>query len=735
MNTTRACLALIRALALESLRSKAALFWTLLFPLFFLLLFGGVMARGNTRAATSLMPGLYTNMLLASTIFAVGARLVSDRESGVLRRLSVAPVSAFTVVLAHGLAALATQLVSFGLLFAAARAFFGVRVAGSPVLFALAWLAGGLALLPLGLLIGSVARDSRSAPALSNLLFFPMLFLSGATFPFAFLPDWLQDAARVLPATWVVDALNATMVRGEGLPALAPSLAVLLALSVAGLALNARLFRWEGTDALPRRLVALVTLGFVLTVGVVAAFGPALRLERTLVSRAAAPGQARGQVRVLRGATLIDGMGGRVPNARVTLRDHRVAEIAPDGPEPLPAGATVDDWSGRYLVPGLIDSHAHLGGSGGVGASPQEHAPERQVRDLQALLALGVTSVLSLTDDPRDLLALRGQVARGEMRAPRVFLAGPSLTAPGGHPTELFAFAPALALRLTRQVATEADARETVDELARRGVDALKLVLDSGGEDEPLPRLDEAVFRAAVVEARRLGLRTTVHVGDDRDARLAADAGADGLEHVPADLSDETIGRLVARRTTLTPTLVIHDAEWKRRVIDGREPLSRAWADPETLASLGRPGSVLRRVLEDGAGREGEGRNLRRCADATARAARAGVTILAGSDSGAAAVFHGPGLHRELELLVEAALLSPTDALAAATRRAADRLGQAELGRIAVGAVADLLVVGADPTVDIRALHDVRGVYLGGLPQDRERLLSSPAGPWLPGRN
>jgi imidazolonepropionase-like amidohydrolase len=350
------------------------------------------------------------------------------------------------------------------------------------------------------------------------------------------------------------------------------------------------------------------------------------------------------------------------------------------------------------------------------------------------MLALGVTGFVSLTDDVRDLVALRSAVARGDMRAPRVFLAGPSVTAPDGHPTELFSFVPGLAARMTRQVASPAAARAAVTELAERGVDVVKLVLDDGSPERPLPRLDEASFRAAVAEARKRGLRTTVHVGGDADARLAVDAGADGLEHVPTDLSDDTIRRMAARRATLTPTLVAADADWKEVVAGGGDPLSNAWADPDTLASLGRPGSRFQRLLGDTGRRAGSARAFRAGADATARAARGGVIVLAGSDSGTAAVFHGAGLHRELELLVAAAGFRPAEALASATRRAADRLGQDDLGRIAPGALADLLAVGADPTADVRALRDVRAVYLGGLPVDLDPARPTAAGPWLPGR-
>jgi len=725
--------ALLRAQLTETMRSRASLFWTLAFPLFFLFLFGSVMARGNARVATFMMPGLFTSMMVGSTLFAVAMRLVSERESGILRRLRTTPVTATAVVLAHGAAALFTQLVTFGLLFLVAKVTFGVGNSGSPTLLVVVYVAGALALLPIGLLVGSVARDSRSAPPIANTLFFAMLFLSGASLPFAFLPEVIQRAARLLPATWLVEGLSLVMVRGEGIRAVAPTLAILLLISGVGLLLNARLFRWEGTQLLPRGSLALAAGGFALLLGGVALSAPALKMTRTPGGHSPEPGPAKGQLRVLRGATVIDGLGGRIENARVVIHDGRISEVSTEGGHPLPVGAQIDDLRGRFLIPGLFDSHIHLGGSGGFGVSPGEHSPARQVHDLQALLAVGVTGIVSLTDDLDDLASLREDVARGRMRAPRAFLTGPAITAPGGHPTELFSFAPGLVERLTRQVETGEEARKAVEELALRNVDLIKLVLESGAPGHPMPRLQEPVFRAAVAAAKKAGLRVSVHVGTDADARLVVDAGGDGVEHVPTDLSDETIGLMVAKRVSLTPTLTIYDFEYKRAVAEGRDPLCASWADGDTLASLHAPGSFFQRMLGDTGRIAAIGQRFEATLAATRRAARSGVTILAGSDSGNPASFHGPALHHELALLVRAGL-TPSDAIRAATSLAATRLGAAELGRIAPQAVADLVVLESDPTADIRAIDTVVGVYLGGLPLNRAKLLESPPGSWLPGR-
>jgi imidazolonepropionase-like amidohydrolase/ABC-type multidrug transport system permease subunit len=728
--------ALVRALLWEAARSRTALFWTLAFPLLLLCILASVFGHGNGQAVARLLPGLATSILLAGTLFSVAMRMVSERQTGVLRRYRVTPVSATVVFAAHGISALITQTATFLVVWGAAALLFKLRIAGSPLSLLAAFLLGAVAITPFGLLVGSAASDVKSAPPLNNLIFFPMMFLSGSAIPLAIMPAWARSFARLLPASYLVELLDAVVVRGQSLRASPGPIAVLLVTCAAGLAMNRLLFRWESTEPLRRGSVAIVLGGLGLLFAGAALTAPGLEIARAREARTpnrtavAAPGT----LRVLRGLTVLDGLGGRLEHARVTLRDGRIAEIAPeDDAASPPAGARLDDLAGGFLIPGLIDSHVHLGGSAGIGRAPDEWAPGRQVRDLQACLALGVTGLVSLTDSADDLARLRQDLDAGEMRAPRVFFSGPSLTAPGGHPTELFAFMPGLAGLLTRQITSAEEADRAVAELVGRRVDVVKLVLEAGSPAHPLPRLSEAAFRAAVAAARAAGLLTTVHVGSDADARLAIDAGADGLEHLPQDLSEATLRLLAARHITLTPTLTVLDAGWRVAVVAGQEPLANRWSEPAILASLGGPGSPFAWFGADPQRRERSLHRLDGAAALVERAARLGVRVLAGSDSGNGAAFHGVTLIRELELLATRARLPLDEVLAAATSRAADRLGRRDRGRILPGAVADLVVLGKDPTTDVSAYRDVRAVYLGGQPLDRDRLLESPAGRWRPG--
>jgi imidazolonepropionase-like amidohydrolase len=221
-------------------------------------------------------------------------------------------------------------------------------------------------------------------------------------------------------------------------------------------------------------------------------------------------------------------------------------------------------------------------------------------------------------------------------------------------------------------------------------------------------------------------MRTTVHVGTDADVRLAVEAGANGIEHAARGLSDATIALMAAKRVTFTPTNVVLDYAWKRGILDGEDDLARRLAAPSVVQSLRAEDSPLSPLFRDPAMMKRLEGAFAGSIDQTSRAIRAGVPILAGSDAGNPVTFHGVALVRELELLARAGM-PLVDVLKAATSRAADRLGQSSLGRISAGAIADLVVLGSDPTDNVAAYRDVRGVYLGSRQLDVDVLRRSTA--------
>jgi imidazolonepropionase-like amidohydrolase len=170
---------------------------------------------------------------------------------------------------------------------------------------------------------------------------------------------------------------------------------------------------------------------------------------------------------------------------------------------------------------------------------------------------------------------------------------------------------------------------------------------------------------------------------------------------------------MAARKVTFTPTIVVLDWAWKRGAIRGDDADVRRLASPAIMRTLLDPKSPLAPMLGEGEMAQAMARAVAGSLQQVGKAVRAGVPILAGSDAGNPATFHGISLLRELELLSQAGM-PLNDVLRSATSRAADRLGQSTLGRIATGAVADMVVLQADPTEHVDAYRKVVSVYLGG---------------------
>jgi len=733
MSQLRGLPALAWAYLLETWRSKPAIFWNLVFPVFTLVGFSYIFGGGQAAGVARIVPGIMTINLLAASFFGVSLHMVSLREKELYRRFSVTPLTSLTVVLAHSVTALVNIVVSAALQLTVAKAWFHIEIRGPIAGLAFALLVAAFAFIPLGLMVGSIAKDMRTAPAISNLLFFPLTFLSGAAMPLYFMPAWIQRLATFLPATYVVELLQGPILRGTALKGAGLPVGVLVLTGILGFAFNAMLFRWESQQPINLRGLALATASLAVVYGAAFLHGTTLESARQPEEQPSPATRKLGAgARILTGMTILDGTGRRIEHGRVILEGDRIVDVGPANGS-LPKGVPVIDLSGLYMIPGLIDSHIHLGGSGGGSVTPEEFMPSRTVHDTQVYLALGITSFVSLTDLVDDMKRLRSEEAAGNMRMPRVLFSGPGITAPGGHPAKLFSFFPGFAEYMTRQVNTPEAAEQAVSELAGMRVNIVKLFLEEGWAGQSFPVLPEPALRAGISRANQLGLLTTVHVDNDRHARLAIDAGARGMEHVPPDLSDETIREMVAKGVTLTPTMVA--SEGIANAMNGipiSDPLALQWVQPSVLASLQSPDSWIAKMRQSTDAGNYFASRYERCRDALRRAVVGGVPIIAGSDAGNAGSFHGPGLIREMELLVEAGGMTPDAAIIAATGAAAKRLGTAEIGRIAPGAYADFVILLSDPSRDIHAIRGVRWVYFGGQPLERETLLTTSPGNWKP---
>lgn len=417
--------------------------------------------------------------------------------------------------------------------------------------------------------------------------------------------------------------------------------------------------------------------------------------------------------------------GAITANRDVLVIGERIAEIGEAGTTTRPDDVYLIDGSGATLMPGLIDMHGHVGNS----SAPRwaSEWPDAK-RNLRSYLYAGVTTVLDPADMHNQAFKRRDRVAAGELPGPRIYAAGPMITADGGHPVAALEGAAPwwlrwyLLPRFTRQVDSPESAREAVRDIAGRDADVVKLSVDR--IPESAPRIRRELLTAAVDEADALGVRTVAHTGTLDDAVDAAEAGTTLWVHgvYKERIPDEAIARLVDYGIPMVATMAVFESY----ALLGREPrvasrLERETVPAETLAAFNQP--PANDAGEFGAWLDMLYAQRAAARDNVRRLHEAGLTILAGSDT-QQGVFPGPGLHRELHLLVEAGL-SPAAAIRAATSDAARYLAdgaEPDFGIIAEGKRADLLLVAGDPAVDIGKLADIRAVLLGGVPLQRTPL-------------
>jgi imidazolonepropionase-like amidohydrolase len=387
----------------------------------------------------------------------------------------------------------------------------------------------------------------------------------------------------------------------------------------------------------------------------------------------------------IRGARVFDGMR-TIPQANVLVRDGRIVAVGPG--IAIPEGAQVIDGSGKTLLPGLIDAHAHVW----------------MRADLKQQLIFGVTTVLDMFTAAQFAAAMRKEQTAGQAfdRAD-LYSAGTLLTAPGGHGTEYPIKVPTLS--------DPSEAQAFVDARIAEGSDYIKLILDDfsayGGHR---PTLSKETLTAAIAAAHRRGKLTVVHIGTLQEAEEAINAGADGLAHLfLGPKSDPDFGRLVAsHHAFVVPTLTVLQSVCGNA--GGQSLIADAhlapYLGPSAIANLKKAFTLPIPVSCAGS------------FEAVKQLRAAGVAILVGDDVPNPGTSPGATEHRELELLVEAGL-TPTEALIGATSAAARAFHLDDRGTIAPGMRADLLLVNGDPAGDIKATRDIAGVWKDGVAADR----------------
>ncbi len=190
-------------------------------------------------------PGLLGWAIAMGATFGAATNLVAWRKNGLLRRLRLAPVGTWAVVLARVVVSIVIASVQTLIFIGLGMALFGLKLTGSWPMIIPLLLAGTLAFMAIGLLAGAVAKTEEGAVGLANFIVLPMAFLSGSFFPLDAAPAWLQSLSNVLPLKHLNDGMLDTMVRGEGPSSAVLPIVILLGFTVMLTAISARLFRWD----------------------------------------------------------------------------------------------------------------------------------------------------------------------------------------------------------------------------------------------------------------------------------------------------------------------------------------------------------------------------------------------------------------------------------------------------------------------------------------------------------
>jgi imidazolonepropionase-like amidohydrolase len=388
---------------------------------------------------------------------------------------------------------------------------------------------------------------------------------------------------------------------------------------------------------------------------------------------------------VIENCDVIDGMGNApMRGMDVLVEGNRIARVEPAGGgwrEQIPAEAVRVDGAGRTVMPGLIDAHCHMTYGESLTQEEQDIFTSVEARTLRAawnvqkVLFAGVTGISQPGGSYFIGVAVRDGINARRVKGPRMTSAGRYITTSNGlvdwYPDDAGVIEGGIGIRCNTLDEMIAEIRRQV----KNGVDFIKLADSPYGEYQSFRDVE---LQTIADLAHQLGRRCTIHARGDAEMRASVRAGFDWVMHGNV-MQRETVELLAETRTLLVPTLV----------------LLHNWAEYGHL--IGSPSPIS----------EGCKRMLERTYDSLHLAHEVGVLFGLGTDTGFAMTPYGEWHASELELLMRYAGLSEIEAIAAGTYNNGRVLNlEGEVGGVAPGMLADLLVVDGDPSRDITILQD-----------------------------
>jgi imidazolonepropionase-like amidohydrolase len=408
---------------------------------------------------------------------------------------------------------------------------------------------------------------------------------------------------------------------------------------------------------------------------------------------------------VLRDFTLIDGTGrAPVPGSALIFDGGRITWVGAATQLQTPPGATVVDLKGKFVTPGLIDNHVHVGLVRDVAQDIAFYSRESVEQQLRTYAAYGVTTVQVLGTDKDVIFEIRADQRKKQPAMSRVYTAGQGLVFKGSYGG---------VVGLNQPVANEAEARRAVDEQVAKGVDFIKLWVDDEFGDLP-SRMPPEISKAIIEQAHKHHLRAIAHIFYLDNAKTLVAQGVDGFAHSVRDqpVDPSLLDAMKQHGTAQMAATLSREASFtytKLPFLD--DPFFNRSITPAAYATLSSPERQQKLAAAKHFSQyQGV---LDTALDNTRREIAAGINYGIGSDSGPTGRFAGYFLHWELQLMVRAGL-TPLQALTAATGNNAKLIGAKDVGTIEPRKAADLVVFDADPSADIRNTRNIHSVYIAG---------------------
>lgn len=434
---------------------------------------------------------------------------------------------------------------------------------------------------------------------------------------------------------------------------------------------------------------------------------PAQKRNRNLLCLAVVfAASLSGEVKVFKNFTLIDGTG-RTPvrNSAMIVDNGRIQWVGPVSQLKAPPSAETIDLTGKFMMPGIINLHGHVGNTVGLKQDASFFTRENIEKNLKTYASYGVTTVLSMGTDQDLIFKIRDEQRSGRPSMTRVYTAGQGFVYKGGYG--------GLA-GVTPGVSTVAEVEPAVAALAAKHVDIVKLWVDDHLHTQKKMPYD--IAKAIIDSAHRHHLPAAAHIFYLEDAKQLVDYGVNGLAHSVRDkpVDQELIASMKKHGTWQMAATLTREASMF--VYGSTPPFANdpffTRAVPSSVVETLKSPEYQKTITKDPDFPEYRSffetakKNLKTLADA-------GVPYAFGTDTGPPGRFPGYFEQWEMELMVQAGL-TPAQVIQAATHKAAEFLHASEIGTIEPSKWADFIVLERNPLDNIRNTRTIDAVYIGG---------------------